>query len=59
MVRLKCADCGAGVSKADVFCRSCGSSLLEEDALIAAPDAEAAPADGVPTVGVPASSEAE
>lgn len=37
MVRLRCADCGAGISKADVVCRHCGSSLLDDDSVVVVP----------------------
>lgn len=39
MARLKCAECGANVSKADPVCRGCGSSLLEDGATAEIPPA--------------------
>jgi hypothetical protein len=43
MASLTCADCGAGVGKADVICRRCGSSLLEDGSVLEAPDGQDAP----------------
>ena len=37
MVRLKCAECGASVGRADVVCRRCGSSLLQDGAVVEVP----------------------
>ena len=55
MARLKCAECGTGVSKADVVCRRCGMSLLEDGSVIEVPAAEDAPAEQArPTLRQPA-----
>lgn len=48
MAQLKCAECGASVSRADVVCRRCGSSLLEEGSLVEAPISESSPAQSIP-----------
>ena len=49
MARLKCTECGVGVSKADPVCRSCGSSLLEDGATAEIPLA-AQPLVSVPSL---------
>ena len=37
MARLKCAECGASVGRADVVCRRCGRSLLEDGSVVEVP----------------------
>ena len=37
MVRLKCAECGASVGRADVVCRRCGSPLLQDGSVVEVP----------------------
>ena len=40
MARLKCAECGASVGRAEVVCRRCGRSLLEDGSVVEVPASE-------------------